>query len=139
MDINDLILSDKALKAIDEGVWVTDLDDAPGVSLLVTGLKSDDAQKAMRQKQSAMRARNKGKPLTDDQLAKATKEVLYENVLKDWKGLKQNGKELPYSLDLAKEWIMSRRGEKFTQIVLAAAQRVDEEANHLVEGVTKNS
>lgn len=138
MDINDLIMSDEALKVIDEGTWVGDFVDAPGLELLVTGLKSESARKAIQQKQQVLRGKNRGRPLTDDQLAKVTKEVLYEVVLKDWRGLKSNGQELKYSKEQAKKWITSRNGEKFTGLVLEAAQRVDAEASEFVEEVTKN-
>lgn len=138
MDINDLIMSDEALKVIDEGTWVGDFVDAPGLELLVTGLQSEAARKAIQQKQQVLRGKNRGRPLTDDQLAKVTKEVLYEVVLKDWRGLKSNGQELKYSKEQAKKWITSRNGEKFTGLVLEAAQRVDAEASDFVEEVTKN-
>lgn len=138
MDINDLIISDEALKVIDEGTWVGDFADAPGVELLVTGLQSEAARKAIQQKQQVLRGKNRGRTLTDDQLAKVTKEVLYEVVLKDWRGLKSNGQELEYSKEQAKKWITSRNGEKFTALVVEAAQRVDAEASDFVEEVTKN-
>lgn len=138
MDINDLIISDEALKVIDEGTWVGDFIDAPGLELLVTGLQAESARKAIQQKQQALRGKNRGRTLADDQLAKVTKEVLYEVVLKDWRGLKSNGQELKYSKEQAKKWITSRNGEKFTGLVLEAAQRVDSEANDLIEEVKKN-
>lgn len=138
MDINDIILSDDALNAIDNGVWIDDLDGAPGLKLLVVGLTSKTAQKTLDQKQATARLKTRGKALNTDQLAKCMRETLAEVVLKGWEGLTQGGKPVEYSPELASEWILSRNGEKFTGIVLQAAQRVDDQANDLVKEVSKN-
>lgn len=137
MDINDILVSDEALSVIDNGAWVSP-DDAPGLELKVTGLQSKEAQALMQSKQAVQRGKNRGKPLTTDQLAKITKEVLYESVLQDWRGLKADGMDLPYSRDLAKQWINSRNGERFTGMVLECAQKVDAEASDFFEEVVKN-
>lgn len=138
MDIKDLVLSDEALNVIDKGTWVGDLDGAPGVELLVCGIGSKDAQKALGQKQAALRLKSRGKPLNEEQLAKAMRETLAEVVLKGWRGLKSDGKDLAYSPELAVEFITSRNGERFAGLVLQAAQRVDADASLLVEEATKN-
>lgn len=138
MDINKLILSDEALHVIDTGTWVGDFDEAPGVELLVLGMQSKDARKALEQKQAKVRASNRGKPLSEAQIAQCVRETLAEVVLKDWRGLKDGGKELPYDQKLAKKWLLSRNGEPFTKLVLQAAQQVDSHASEFVEAVTKN-
>lgn len=138
MDINDLILSDEALNIIDNGTWV-EVDELPGVEFLVTGLKSEKAQKAMKQTQAEMRMKNRGKELSDKQLADCTRAILWSVVLKDWKGLTSNGKPLPYSVKQAKEWITSRNGEKLAELVLGCAQKVDAQASDFVEEVAKKS
>lgn len=138
MDIKDLVLSDEALNVIDKGTWVGDLDGAPGVELLVCGIGSKDAQKALSQKQAALRLKNRGKPLNEEQLAKAMRETLAEAVLKGWRGLKSDGKDLAFSPELAVEFITSRNGERFAGLVLLAAQRVDADASLFVEEATKN-
>lgn len=138
MDINDLVLNEKALAVIDAGEWMDAGDDAPGVEFLVTGLQAEGARKLMKQKQAKMRQQARGKALTDEQYATITKEVLIEEALKDWRGLKSDGKDMPYSKELARKFIMSRGGDKFTKLVLNAAQRLDDDANSFVEGVAKN-
>lgn len=138
MDINDLVLSEKALAVIDKGEWIEAGDEAPDLEFLVTGLQAEASRKLMKQKTAAMRKKNRGKELSVEQYSTITKEVLVEESLKDWRGLTSDGKELPYSQDLARKFIMSRGGEKFTGMVLQAAQRLDDEANDFVEGVTKN-
>lgn len=138
MDVSSLILSDEALGLIDGGTWVEVGEDAPGVAFLVTGLQADGAQKLMREKQAEARMKNRGKALSDEQLARCTKEVIAEFVLRDWRGLKSNGETLEYSPELARKWILSRGGERFTGLVLLAAQKLDSMANDFVEGVAKN-
>lgn len=138
MDINSLLTSDEELKVIDDGTWVGDFADAPGLSLYVVGLTSKEARKAMEAKQAKLRLKNRGKPLTSDQLAQCTRETLYEVVLKDWSGLMSDGKEVKYDKALAKKWIESRNGEKFTNLVLEASQILDREAGEFVKEVTKN-
>ncbi|GHC52344.1 hypothetical protein GCM10010096_25520 [Alcaligenes pakistanensis] len=138
MDINELVLTDEALNVIDSGTWVGDLDGAPGVEFLVCGIGSKDAQKALTQKQAALRLKNRGKPLNEEQLSKAMRETLAEVVLKGWRGLKDGGKDLPYTPELATKFITSRNGERFAGMVLLAAQRVDADANLYVEELAKN-
>lgn len=137
MDINDIILNDAALEVIDNGEWM-EVDEAPGLELLVTGMQADSARKAIKALQAKVRAQSRGKALTEEQYSNITKEVLIEHVLKGWRGLKNNGEDLPYSKDLARKFIMSRGGERFTMMVLNAAQRLDDNANAYVEEAAKN-
>ena len=138
MEINDIILNDAALEVIDNGEWM-EVDEAPGLELLVTGMQADGARKAMKAHQVKARAQSRGKALTEDQYSSITKEVLIEHVLKGWRGLKNNGEDLPYSKETARKFIMSRGGDRFTMMVLSAAQRLDDNANSFVEQVGKHS
>lgn len=138
MDINDLVLTDEALGVIDSGAWVGDLLEAPGLELKVCGLRSKDARRALEQKQAQARAKNRGKPLSDEQLAVCMRETLAEVVLKDWRGLSSGGEPVEYSREQAAKWLTSRNGERFAALVLQAAQQIDDQANSFVEAATKN-
>ena len=138
MDINSLVYTDEALKLIDEGTWIDDLKGAPGVSFKVQGFRSKAARDLMALRQAEARAKNQGEPVTEEQLAEITKEILYECVLHDWKGLTDGGKTIAYSKELAKKWITSRNGERFAALVIQAAHRVDGYAHDMVEEVLKN-
>lgn len=138
MEISDLIISDAALNLIDGGTWMGDFDDAPGVELLVTGLQSEAAQKALRAKQADLRKKNRGKIISEEQSSRITKEVLVEVVLKDWRGLKSSGEDVPYSKEMAQKWLLSRNGEKFVGLVLSAAYRLDAQASDLAKELEKN-
>lgn len=138
MDINDLVLPDEALAVIDSGTWVGDFDEAPGVSFLVLGMQSKDAKESLESKQAAIRAKNRGKALSNKQTEMCVREVLAEVVLKDWSGFKDGGKELKFDRALAKKWMMSRNGERLVGLVLQAAQQVDGHARDFVEEAAKN-
>jgi len=138
MEINDIILSDEALNVIDNGTWVDEIEGAPGLALLVSGLSAKDAQKSIEDKQAKARMKNRGKALTTEQLARCTRETLAEVVLKGWRGLNDGGKPVEYSPELAFKWITSRNGERFANLVLQAAQRVDAQANDFVGEASKN-
>lgn len=140
MDINSILTSEEELKVIDSGAWVGDLDDMPGVKLKVIGMGSSECRKAMERKLAALRKKNKGKELTAKQINDAATEVAGEVALKDWSGLKQGGRELPFSRELAVKFVTGREGEKvFRPAVFEATRRVDEETAEFVEEVSKNS
>lgn len=140
MKISDINYSKEGIQAIDTGVWVDDIEGAPGVSFLVLGISSKDVQKSIKGKQTAARLKNRGKELTTDQLEASVFESLAEVALKDWKGLEDdNGEPIPYSKEQATSWITSREGRPLANLVLQAAQTVDARANDLVKEVSKNS
>lgn len=139
MDINSLLSTDEELKVIDEGTWVKDIADAPGMQLKVTGWGAKRAQKLLEGKKIAARKKNRNKELSNDQGAQITREVLAEVVLQDWAGITDSGKEVPYSIETATKWLTSRNGERFAAIVLDAALEVDANANEFVEAVEKKS
>lgn len=138
MDISKLILTDAGLNAIDNGVWVDDVPGYPGVSVLVTGLSSESAQANLKTKKAAIRLSNGGKPLTIEQESSAAREMMAESVLKGWKGITDGGVDVEYTPELAREWMTSRKGDVFANLVLLAAQKVDSNANELVKVLTKN-
>ena len=139
MDINSLLTTDEELKVIDEGTWVKDIPDAPGMSLKVTGWGAKRVQKLLEGKRIAARKKNRNKELSSEQSAKITREVLAEIVLQDWGGITDGGKDVAYSKDLATKWLTSRNGERFAALVLEAAMEVDANASEFVESVEKKS
>lgn len=138
MDIKKLVLSDEALNVVDNGAWVGELPDAEGVELMVRALSSDAVQGEILKNQIAMRVQNDGKPLSSDQLASSTRKALADVGLLGWRGLTDNGQEIPYSKELSAQWLNSRNGKKLANLVLAAAMRIDEDASAYVGQVAKN-
>lgn len=138
IDINDLVKSDEAMAVVDGGAWVDGLDGADGLELFVCGLTSLDAQKAIEKGQADARVKNKGKPLSDQQLAEVMQRVLADVVLKNWRGLSSGGEPIEYSKELATKFLTSRGGDKFVMLVLQAAKRVDTESQSFVGQAVKN-
>lgn len=74
---------------------------------------------------SARRKKNRGEIITAEQSSRITKELLVEVVLPDWRGLKSSDEDLPFSKEMAQIRLLLRNGEKFVDLVLAAAYRLD--------------
>jgi len=138
MDIKNLVVSNQALEAIDNGAWVDNIDNDPEFCMRVRGLRSDVVRKAREAKEAKKRASKRGKELTDEEKTVIFKEVLIEVVLLEWKGLDDEGTAVPYSQELAREWIMSRNGENFTTLVVGAAQSLDANPEEFIEAAAKN-
>lgn len=138
MEIKNLVLSEQALEVIDNGVWVDDLEHAPGVKLKVLGLRSEAVQKSLRAKHTAARIKNGGGPLSEDDQTRCMRETMAEVAILDWSGLTSNGKPVAFSRKLAKEYIVPRGGDMFAALVLSACQRVDSEAESFVDQLKKN-
>ena len=137
MDLDDILVTDAELNVVDSGAWVAP-DNAGDLELFVCGMGSKEVRKAAQAKQAAMRAKNRGKELTDEQNHKNGEELLFEVVLKNWRGLKQNGKDVPYSKEKAKELITSRNFKRFSELVFECASKIDADAKAFVEASTKN-
>lgn len=138
MDINQLILSDAAIDALEGGAWVGELPGAPGVEVKVIGTTSAAYRKAIAAKIEALRKGSKGVPLDQDQVTACVREVFAEFALVDWRGLTKDGEPFLFDREVAKQWLTSVNGERFADLVAGAAQRLDADANSYAETVTKN-
>ena len=138
MDINQLILTDDAVNAIESGAWVGNLPGAPGVEVKVLGTTSAAYRKAIGAKMEAARKASKGAPLAQEQVTQMVREVFADVALIDWRGLEKDGKPFAFDREVARQWLTSRNGELFADLVATAAQRLDADANSYVETVTKN-
>lgn len=137
MDISKLILTDAALDIVDNGIWVGDLSGAPGVELMVTGMDRCDAvSKEIRRGVELEIARGSDR----EEAAEITvRRLLSSHILKDWRGLTDGGKPLPYSRELADKFLSTRKGDALAALVIEAARRVDREANEMAAEIEKNS
>ena len=138
MEISNLVYTPDAMQLINDGTWVGDLKGAPGVELLVVGMSSEAVRKARKQKTEALRLRLRNAEPSDEQLERVGHELMYEVVLKGWKGLKQNGEELEYTQELAKKFITDAGGEAFRSLIVQAASQLDAQASYLAEDLKKS-
>lgn len=138
MDINKLVLSEEALRVVDEGAWVAIPVGGDIIEFKVTGLsRNQEAQDTIRNAMEQIRKDNKRAP-TEKEKESIVRRVLADIVLKDWRGITDNGEVLPYSKDLANKFLTERGGEQFASLVLDAATKVDNNAYDFIDEITKN-
>ena len=81
------------------GMWIEIAHDA---KVLMSDPRSITFQKAMQREEFTYRKRNAiraGKDLTTDQRADVMWRAMFENIVKDWTGIKEKNKELPFTLE----------------------------------------
>jgi len=84
------------------GVWV-DLDDK--TKLLIARWNNPAHAKFLKRAMEPYRKRARFGQLDDGLAEKITREGLAKYILLDWKGLKDNGKDVPYSQEKALEYL----------------------------------
>jgi hypothetical protein len=140
MDINELLIPEKAITAIEDGHWVDDIIGLPGIRLKVRGLSSrkvSDYRDSRVRRVSYKDKDSKGN-IKPEAMNKITRDVLIETVLLDWEGFTANGKPLPYSKETARKFLESRSGDKILGFVTEAALQVDDLQNRTAEELEKN-
>lgn len=140
MDISEILLDEKTIAAIDDGVWIDDNPEAPGIRLKVRGWSSEKVQslKSFKERRASRKERDASGNLVHAAQIRIIREVVAEAVLLDWEGLTEGGKPVPYSKELARKWLTSRTGDKFLGIVSEAATQVDNRLEDAAEELEKN-
>lgn len=140
MDINEILLSEKAIAEIDDGVWIDDIADAPGIRLKVRGWSSEKVQaaKSFKERRAPRKERDATGALSHAAQIRIIRELVSDVILLDWEGLTEGGKPLPYSRELARKWLTSRTGDKFLGMVSDAATQVDNRLEDAAEELEKN-
>lgn len=140
MDISEILLDEKTIAAIDDGVWIDDNPEAPGLRLKVRGWSSEKVQslKSFKERRASRKERDASGNLVHAAQIRIIREVVAEAILLDWEGLTEGGKPIPYSKELARKWLMSRTGDKFLGIVSDAATQVDNRLEDAAEELEKN-
>lgn len=140
MDISELLLSEKAIAEIDDGIWIDDIAEAPGLKLKVRGWSSEKvmAVKSFKERRAPRKERDGSGHLTHNANIRIIRELVVEAILLDWDGLSEGGKPVPYSKDLARKWLTSRTGDKFLGMVSDAATQVDNRLEDTGEELEKN-
>lgn len=140
MDINEILIPETAIKAIEEGHWVEDIPNAPGLRLRVRGLSSRKVLGLhdLKIRKAPRTDKNADGSLKSEASLRITREVYAEAVLLEWDGITANGKPVPYSKEMAKKWLSDRSGDNFMRFVTYAANEVDELQNETAESLEKN-
>lgn len=140
MDINEILISEKAVEAVEDGHWIEDIMGAPDLKLKVRGLSSRKVQgyRDSKLRRVARKDRDSNGNVKAEVLAQITRDVLAEVVLLDW-NIKQDGQPVPFSKETARKWLTSRTGDRLVGFVTDAALQVDEMQNQTTEELEKNS
>lgn len=141
MEIKEILLDEKALAAVDDGVWIDDIPDALGVRLKVRGWSSEKVQsvKSFKERRASRKDRDATGALSHAANIRIVRELVSEAILLDWEGITDGGKPVPYSKDLARKWLTSREGDRFLGMVSDAAKQVDFILEDSAEDLEKNS
>jgi hypothetical protein len=102
MDLNKVFGTDKNLE--EEGVWV-DLGDESKIKIARMGNIKSRERATKLQKSAKLANKYSIDNFNEEDLA----DILAYSVIKDWKGIKDNGEDLPYSFENAKAMILKYR------------------------------
>jgi len=100
MDIKKIFSTDS--KAEQEGVWV-DLDKKTAIKVARSG--NPKFQKLFRKLTKPYTRAMRSGTLNDDIAEKILIQCLAETILLDWKGIEEDGKKVPYSVEKAIEYL----------------------------------
>lgn len=136
----DIALLTVDAEAISEGQWVNEIPRLGDVRLRVRGLTSPEVESLRARKLRAVPTNERSRDGMPNHAAmtRITGEVLYEAVLLDWDGIVQDGKPVPYSKELAREWLTNPRFRKFADAVAQAATFVDNGEAEATEALAGN-
>lgn len=140
MEISALKRSPERAAAIEAGEWVDRIPMMGDVRLRVRGIGSKSYQAMLGRLFRAVprEGRNRDNSLKTDVAAKLTGEAMAEHILLDWDGLTESGEPLPFSKDLAKEWLTDPEYEQFQTAVLWASSVVQNGREEVAEALEKN-
>lgn len=140
MELNEILIPKKAVETIEEGHWVEDIIGAPGLKLKVRGLSARKVQNYRDNKLRRVPRKDRDPQgnVKAEVLSRITREVLADVVLLDW-NIKKGGKPVPFSRELAEQWLHDRTGDRLVGFVTDAALQVDDLQNETEELIEKNS
>lgn len=125
MDLNDLQGNPDSIEA---GVWVSDIPKMGDLAVKVRGMVSMEVIN-YRARKTRVVPRSKrdadGNPNSDAAM-EVFSDTLLNVILLDWKGLTNNGEEVPYSREMAKELCLNPKYRAFQDAVTWASTAVSE-------------
>jgi hypothetical protein len=125
---------------LEDGSWVDNVPELLGVRFKVRGTNNKDWRKLnARLIDATPRKRRMGGRLDPDEQDRIMNELLLKTCLLDWDGIEDDdGKPLPYSLELARKLLNDPSLQKFREGVIWAATVVAEGGAVEIEEVVKN-
>lgn len=124
MRLQDLELD---IVSTDDGAWIGDIPDQPGVSFKVRGTEYAPYQKALRAALMVQGRRQRLQSQVDpERFAALQNRLTAEHLLMDWKGIEaDDGTPITYDAPSALKWMTERRYRPFQRGVMHAVEVVD--------------
>lgn len=116
---------------IEQGAWVSDLPNLPGISVKVRGYGNSDYRRLLTKLRAGMSAEESNDPFQQEQL---DARLLYETILIDWHGID----DMPFSAENAETLLSDPDMAVFRMGVNYAASVVARDGQIIVEEAAKN-
>lgn len=131
MDIGKEYGTDKAKEV--EGIWVEMGD---GAEVLVARIYNKNHNEAIKRLTNKNKTLSRNRKLTEEMILDLTCQGFAEAVLLDWKGMKENGKNLPYSRENA--YRILKQYPDFREDIALIAGRMENFKREDEEATAKN-
>lgn len=136
MKLNDVKV-DSVL--IEEGAWIPEISECPGLKLKVRGQGNKDWRKLQTKLLDAVPRKKRVGRLDYDEGERITNTLLLNCCLLDWDGLSDDdGNPLPYSREMADKLLNDPDYRKFRDAVLTASSLVGEKTEEDVKDASGN-
>lgn len=129
------------INAIENGTWVGDIPNLPGVRFLVAGMESKAYRKAFSKalRTNTTRRERASGNLEADRIQALQRELVAKHCLLDWDGVEQDdGTVVPYEPKLAHELMTDPQYLPFQQGVFYAVNLVDSGDVEFIEETAGN-
>lgn len=125
---------------IEAGQWVEDIPNMGDLRLRVRGLSSPlvVAVRSRKERRATNREKESDGTLRPDVAMRIFGETLHEAVLLDWSGMTDNDEPVPYSKELALQFLTDPDYQPFADAVTWAAQYVDRASRGTKDDLSKN-
>lgn len=137
MDISNFMRTPERHSQIEDGVWIKDIPGADDLELLVRGSKSSAIRAAYANKALQERVKRGVKKVNPEEARKVHLSVMAEHVLLGWRNVKDGKKDVPYTVELARDWMTNPLSE-FVEFVDYAVSQVDAGIEEAVEELAGN-
>lgn len=126
-------------KVVEAGEWVDKIPEMDDLRLRVRGINNADYLNLQRKLIQAIPFKRRRRGVSQADMEAVTNQCLLETVLCDWEHFTEGGKDLPYSMDVAKKYICDPDYRAFRDAVTWAATVVGTDKDEEDGETEKNS
>lgn len=124
---------------IEQGAWVPDISECPGLKLKVRGQGNKDWRRLQSRLLDAVPRKKRVNRLDYDEGERITNRLLLDTCLIDWDGLQDDdGNAIPYSKEMAETLLTDPDFRKFRDAVFTASSLVGENNEEDIKDASGN-